>query len=134
MILSLLIFLEDHLLVGPCDYVAIICFWRKNGCYFQTWTILQKTTSHDLVVVACQQLAQVAKDFFTRTWVWQSSLRFASYWCVQFFLGCVHLRCAKVGRISCPFYHLFVAFFSFDNAYLIGNIDRGKLVKGEVTS
>jgi hypothetical protein len=32
------------------------------------------------------------------------------------------------------FYHLDVTFFSFDNAYLIGNIDRGKLVKGEVTS
>jgi hypothetical protein len=32
------------------------------------------------------------------------------------------------------FYHLDVTFFSFVKAYLIGNINRGKLLKGEVTS
>jgi len=65
-------------------------FERKHTCFplqviysiihwLRTWAVLQKPTSQDLVVAASQQLAQVAKEFFTRAHVWQSSLRIECY-------------------------------------------------------
>jgi hypothetical protein len=47
--------------------------------WLRIWTILQKATSQDLVAAACQCLAQVVKEFFTRAHGWQSSLRITSH-------------------------------------------------------
>ena len=47
--------------------------------WLRTWPILQKPTSHEVVVAASQSLAQVAKEFFTRAHGWRSSLRIESH-------------------------------------------------------
>ena len=47
--------------------------------WLRTWAILQRPSSQDTLVAASLFLAQVAKDFFARAHVWQSSLRIDSY-------------------------------------------------------
>jgi len=58
---------------SPLQVIYSIIHW------LHTWAILQKPTSQDLVVAASQQLARVAKEFFTRAHGWQSSLRIECY-------------------------------------------------------
>jgi hypothetical protein len=64
---------EKKTAATPLHVIYSVIHWLR------TWTILQKATSQDLVAAACQRLAQVAKEFFTRTHGWQSSLRITSH-------------------------------------------------------